>query len=176
MATARYSTYGNVAYDLNTAGEAYFEAPGIAVPQYRPEAERQTKVREKPEVRRKAHVSALTVFMAILAVGLIVLNLLSYAMLVEISKTTTAAEARYAALQQDNAKLLVKYEQTFNMNEVEDYAVNVMGMTRPAADQKVQVDTVRSDKAVVYTYENENDGNIITDMVNFVSSLLAYFK
>ena len=173
MATVKYATFGNVAYDLNRSTEAYVDVP-VERPEYKPEVDKKT--RTKTRAHAVSAVSVVSAVAIILAIVLIVLNLLSYAMLAEISKVTTRAESKYLTLQQEKAKLLVKYEQTFNMNEVEDYAINVMGMTRPTASQKVQVETTRSDKAVVYTYEKEDAGNFVTDMANFISSLFAYFK
>lgn len=172
--TVRYVTYGSEAYDYNRSREIYANVPARET-----EVREQRRTRERTRTRRAAKTKSsfklMPAVVVALALGMIVLNILSYALLAEISKTTTAAEDEYIQLQEERARLLVKYEQTFNMSELEDYAINTMGMIRASSGQTVELGSLKSDKSVVYTYEEEDNGNIITDMVNLVSSLLAYF-
>lgn len=174
MATIRYATYGSVAYNLNRSAEAYADAPVIERPAVKERT--RTRVKVRPAARKRSLGKIMTAIGAVVAVGLIVLNLLSYAMLVEISEASSEVEARYTELQEEKAKLLVDYEKTFDMKEIENYAINVMGMMRPGADQTVELDSVRTDKAVVHTVQEESDSNFFTDISNFVAALLSYFK
>ena len=175
---SRYITYGSAAYDFNTSRRIYAE----------PQTERHIPTREerhaKAEAARAARRAAAAerkrvVSMALsvaLAAGMIVLNLLSYAMLAQISETTGTAQNEYTMLREEHAKLLVKYEQTFNMNEIEDYAINVLGMTRPTGKTKTVLGSVREDKSVVYSHEEKSSEGIISEITNLVSSLLSYLK
>ncbi len=172
MAAARYATYGSAAYDYNRSREIYADVPAAEAPVRAP----REKVRTRTKTRTFTLGKAAMAFGVFMALALVVLNLLSYAMLAEISESTTAAENNIIQLREEKAKLLVEYEQAFNMNEIEQYAINVMGMTRPSASQTVEVGSVKNDKAVVFTYETESDDGIISNITHFISSLLAYFK
>jgi len=172
----RYITYGSAAYDYNTSRRIYAEpqAEPRVYKEHREKTDAQRRVRKAAAAKRKNAV--LMAAAAFLAVGMIVLNLLSYALLAQLSETTGAIESEYVALQEEHAKLLVKYEQTFNMNEIEDYAINVLGMTRPTGNQKTEVGSVKEDKSVVYSYEEADTENIFSDMANLVGSLMSYLK
>ena len=170
----RYATFGSAAYDLNRSAQVYADAPAVETPA--PRRRQAERVKARPAVKRHILGKAVTAFAIFMAVGLIVLNLLSYAMLVGISEKSSEYEAKYIDLQEQRAELMVQYEQTFDMKQVEDYAVNELGMIRPGADQTIEIDQIKTDKAVTYSYDEEPEGNAFTDITNFVAALLAYFK
>lgn len=178
MAEARYSTYatyGSAAYDLSRSQYVYAEAPVVDIPVYEPEARPERGVKTAPKSRRNPLLGTVVSVGLVMLVGLIVLNLLSFAMLVQVSEATGDTEDMIVQLQEDKAKLLVKYEKAFNLSEIEAYAVNVLGMVRATADQKIEVSTVKSDRAVVYDYEAEKGSSFLADLSNLVGSLLEYF-
>ena len=67
------------------------------------------------------------------------------------------------------------YQDAFDVNNVEQYATNVLGMTKPDESQISTVKSTANDKAVVVNSEND-DKNNTESMVTFLASLVAYFK
>ena len=177
MAKIRYITMGSAAYDPNSVEAYYTYSPEIELPREAEQERPQRRAKQKPKHKAKAKLSQVVMTMAVFtAVGLLILNLLSYAMLLEISEATSDAQTRYAELCEENTKLLVKYDQTFNMNEIEAYAINVLGMTRPASGQQVKVQAVTNDKIVVHSEKNTESAGFVTEMASFITGLLSYFR
>jgi len=173
MATYKIITIGTSAVK-EIEDDRYSYAPQREIQQ-----EEKTKPVQKKAVRTRAaartsNKTALSV-LSVVAVVLVVLNILSYAMLLELSEGTSAAQNKYSQLVEENTVLRVKYDQTFNMNEIEEYAVNVLGMTRPITGQQEKIQTETTDKIIVHTEEAAIDSGFFKHMSEFISKLLSYF-
>ena len=177
MANVRYITMGTAAYDADAVETYYTYSPEKMAEEA--EAKRLAEQKREEERRKKLRArrisNALTITAAAVGIVLLVLNLLSYAMLLEISEATSAAQNRYAELAERNTILTVNYDQTFNMNEVEEYAVNVLGMTRPTSGQKIKVQAIGDDKIVLHTEQKTENESFILKMASFITGLLSYF-
>ncbi len=168
-------TYGNVAYDLSRVRgygapeEAAFDLP-------REDTER--RVNEKTETGTVAlpRISFLAVMGFALAAVMLVFVLLSYVSLTAISTETAALERQLAAVTQENEQLKIKYENTFNMRDIEDYAKNVLGMSKLSKDQITVLNISRADKAEVLESNDSDTGNVVSDFADYLTSLMEYFK
>ena len=56
---------------------------------------------------------------------------------------------------EDNSRLTIKYESALNLAEVEDYAVNTLGMQRPSTDQIIYVNGSAQNRAEVVNPNTE---------------------
>jgi hypothetical protein len=54
--------------------------------------------------------------------------LLSYVSLTELSEETVGLKEELAVLEEEETRLLLKYESAFDLNAVESYATKVLGM------------------------------------------------
>jgi cell division protein FtsL len=185
---------------LNINGNGYYESVaydmygmyGSAVPQEIPEtaAERDRKVRESAEERRRAAerseaikrareaqaVSAFAVVGYVLAAAVLVFMLLSYVRLTEVSTEITNLKREIETLQTEQTKLAVEYETTFNTNRVADYATGTLGMTK-LTDRNTHVLKMEHDnKAEVLNADDSEGIGIIRAAREFVSDLAEYFR
>lgn len=173
-------------YDF--AGAGYYEDgsaglfPGL--PKTAPVPRRREKewVRERQDgglfsrsLRRQARgISFVTVGGFLLAAVLLVLVLLAQIRLTALSDSAAAAESSIRQLQTQQDKLRAEYATTFSLEEVEDYAVNVLGMQKPGAEQIVYLqDLDAQDRAVVLAPEEEN--LISQSLRSLADCLRSYF-
>ena len=109
------------------------------------------------------------------AVVLITMMLLAQIRLTDISHTAAALEQQISQLEADRAKLTVEYETIFNLKDVEEQAIDVLGMQEPDDSQIVYLSGVASaDKAVVVTKEQTDLFSL--GVKDILSSVKAYFS
>jgi cell division protein FtsB len=167
-AQAEYMTgavYGNLAYAPELT---YEEAPEYELPAPR------EKVRTAAAPRTRI-ISAFSVLGFACAAVLMVMVLLSYVRLAEISVTTTQLENQLVELSKEEKALTVEYEKAFNLAAVEDYAVHKLGMVKPSDSQIKTISMKYGDKAEVLS-DSGIKGGAVSRAAEFLSSLLTYFK
>lgn len=164
---------GSLAYDLNRpAAEEYLYSAPVDIP-----AAPRTVGEVVPETVAvpKQAISPLAVLGFALAAVLLVLSLMARAQLSTASETVSALESQVAALQEEQDKLLIGYESAFNLTEIEDYAINELGMQKPRSDQLYYVNSTAQDKAVILAEDAEHVG-LADRFGDFISSLVEYFS
>ena len=90
----------------------------------------------------------------------IAVAMLVFCLIARIEFTTVSAEAaelqsQLNQLTEDNSRLTIKYESALNLAEVEDYAVNTLGMQRPSTDQIIYVNGSAQNRAEVVNPNTE---------------------
>lgn len=114
-----------------------------------------TRVRADVAVRAAQSVSVLSVLGVAVAAVLLALTLLAQIRLTDISYSAAKLEDQISALELQQDKLTVEYETIFNLKDVEDIAVNQLGMQEPMNDQIFYLTGVASaDKAEVVTRDD----------------------
>ena len=107
---------------------------------------------ESGAVIRRLGLSPVSFLGAVVAVVLLTMVLLAQIRLTDISATAAQLEDQIAALETERDKLTVEYETIFNLKDVEEQAVEVLGMQEPDSEQIYYLSGVASaDKAVVVT-------------------------
>lgn len=160
MANARRVRYadGSLAYDFNNPAlypdyDQEFTAPA---------PERRTVPKAKPKTRAvprgKQSIAPFSIVGFACAAVLLVFALMAQIQLTTVSEDTVVLQSRLEELQLEEAKLKIAYESAFNLTEIEDYAVNVLGMQKPRSDQIFHIDGSAPDKAVIHTGESEEGG------------------
>jgi len=131
------------------------------------------KAKEAAAVKSAPGISLFAVFGSIIAAALMV-----FVMLAQISYNETAAEtvrlnAQLQALTEKQKRLEITYESVIDLEEIERYARDVLGMAKPDTDQIVIIQYIPEDRAEVISEgaESELDG-----FAAFISSLMEYFK
>ncbi len=169
----------------STAARSAAARGGAAVrPAYAPEVkpvrrpeENSVKKPARRAARRRQKAYGLSLFavcgFALVAV-MMVFVLLSHIKYNEITSEAAQLQTRLAALTEEERKLKIAYEDAFDVNEVEAYATNVLGMTKPLDSQVATVATAASDKAVVLGTPAEENSR--TSIGTFLMSLVSYFK
>ncbi len=178
---------GTMAYDFSNPGlytdEELYGQP-LEKPSRREEAARQQEwIKEdaRPDVRRSVLVknhqglSLLSMLGAAAAVVLLTMMLLAQIRLTDISDTAARLEDQISALELERDKLTVEYETIFNLKDVEQYAVDVLGMQEPDSQQVFYLTGVASaDKAVVI--EKDDADMFSLGVADLLASVKAYFS
>ncbi len=186
-ATVRYASRsavsGSNAYDLNRI-RAYSAEPE-RIPFTKPVRQPPVKAEPKPAQRtapKPAHraqkaygVSLFAITGFIVVAVMMVFVLLAHVRYNEVTSETVRLQERLEELTEQERKLKIDYENTFDVFAVEQYATNVLGMTKPDESQMGSVQLTVSDKAVVVSAEDE-ETVVSESMVTFLVSLVSYFK
>ena len=132
--------------------------------------------RVKPETSMdKAHgISLFVLFGSVIVAVLMVLVILAYVNYNEVTNEIVSLNAQLEKLTEQKSKLEIAYESVIDMKEVERYARDVLGMSKPDANQVSIVQTVTQDKAEII--DNGNEGNALKGFGMFISSLFDYFR
>ncbi len=150
------AVYGSLAYDLDTlARERTLEDAGQVEHQRRREPEVVRRQRPQTVAQPKAKVSPVVLgSVAVLGVMVVVL-LLCYVRLTEISGSVSEIKAEMGRLNEEKVSLLTTYEKTFDMTGVKETA-EAAGMGKPAAGQIEYIEMGGPDTAVVYEASGES--------------------
>lgn len=189
-ATVRYASRGAVsgsnAYDLSRIRDYSHESAvperiPVRTPVQKPAVKTapRTVERTAPRTAQRAQKSygmslfAVTGFVVVAV--MMVFVLLAHVKYNEVTNETVQLQSKLAALTEQERKLQIAYEDAFDVNNVEQYATNVLGMSKPDESQVRTVMSTAFDKAIVVNPEND-DTNVSESMVTFLASLVAYFK
>ncbi len=177
---------GTMAYDFSNPGlytdEELYGEP-LEKPSRREREAQQDWIKEdtRPDIRQvvltKNHqgLSLLSMLGAAVAVVLLTMMLLAQIRLTDISDTAARLEDQISALELERDKLTVEYETIFNLKDVEQYAVDVLGMQEPDNQQVFYLTGVASaDKAVVI--EKDDADMFSLGVADLLSSVKAYFS
>lgn len=176
--TGENVVYGNLAYDLGS--------PAIEFEYYAPPAGEvlEEPAVDAPVVEEKAAASAAALNRQAIApfalIGfacaamLLVFSLMARIQLTSISDETVALQSELTELETEQQKLLIEYESAFNLAEIEEYAMNELGMQKPRDDQIYYIDGTAPDKAVAA--ENGEGTGFLDRIGAFFASLGEYFR
>ena len=151
-------------------GSAAYE---LAVePEWLEQEEQQSEVVPQPKkaVQTSYGLSAFAIVGYLAVAVVMILVLMTY-----VQYTAAAAQAveyrqRIETLSEEQRKLTIMYEQTFDLNEIEVYARTVLGMDYPKEAQLGVVSLNATDKAVVYA-QDSGGGVFLTGL----AAILEYF-
>jgi len=172
--TLSYYNHGTAAPTIQAMVEA--ETRRVNMPEPKPSVvKKRINKREKIKGKQK-QVTGISIF-AILGT-LFVAVLMVFVVLAQINYNETAAESvrlnlhinelteRYRALE-------LSFESAVEMKEVERFARDELGMSRPDAGQIIIISSTPRDSAVIM---NNSDDRGIQGFGNFIKSLTEYFR
>ncbi len=171
--------------DARYNDERYFGSRpifGSAAPQLDiPEPEVEARPKERVSIRSKTKAASrqgISLFavagwacIAVLAVALI----MSYMELNTIANQSYEMKAELEELQAEETRLMIEYESTFQLDSIEEYATNMLGMVRADNGQIVYLDNRAEDQAVVLDSSSAGSG-ISAALKSFFASIAEYFK
>ncbi len=181
---AQYSaTYGSEAYDLDRVqgyalpDEEIYEEPSS---QERIRQRLDERARERAKAKAQAEAASQTFGIPVLAIvgvlvvaALMITVLMGYIRLAQISGETSRVRASIAQLEERQEILEINYETTFNIEEIESYAVNILGMSR-GLDEMYTGGVILADRAQILA-EDETAG-LGARIIGFLKSLPEYFS
>lgn len=168
-------TYG--AYDGSAARQL---EQGAEVEQPRPlvRPQRQAVTRPRIQVREAGSVS---IFAAVgfLTIGAFaVLLLFSYVQLHSISEQVVALRTEMTQLQTEEAVLRARYEQVYDLSEIEDTMLSTGRMVKPQNGQVIYIDLSEPDSVVFYDRETAVTGveGALQSIRSICARIMEYFQ
>lgn len=168
--------YGSLAYDYGRAG-TYREKADRPV-------ERQViipappKIREQAaaatQVKTKQGIAPLALLGYACAAILVIFSLMAKIQLTEVTDTSAQLETQLTDLNVAQNRLLINYENAFNLTEIEEYATTELGMKRLREEQVFYLENTVPDKAVIIS--SENDDSFADRVFDALASISEYFK
>ena len=170
---------------LDYSASAYYGSAAPAeAPYARPAAEpveipvphEQTRTGERAKEAAKSApaVSLFAIFGAVLACALMIFVVLAQINYNEIAGETVGLNTQLNRLTEQERRLEIEFENVIDMKEVERYARDTLGMSKPSTDQVAVIGTVSFDSAEIIDSGNEE----VTSggFGSFIQSLLKYLK
>ena len=127
------------------------------------------------EVRSRQSIAPMALIGLASAAFLFVALIFGQISLMNVSDKSLELEETLKELKEENAKLQITYESTFNYDEIEEYAKSELGMRKPSSDQIFYIDTVSQDKAVVVS-ENAAEASLLDRFSDALNALRSYFS
>ena len=169
--------YGSAAPDFGSfpMPEPRYVEPEIELPEIQAQPKAGERAQVRPAVRTRQAVAPMAILGYLAAGALLVIVLIAQISLNAISAQSAKLEAQLTALQTENTRLTLQYETTFNFTEIEDYAVNRLGMQAPAQGQIFYLQTDAPDKTLILTPPADG-GGLLNRISDALSSLGNYLK
>ena len=168
--------------------EMSYDIEGTAVPQReydQPETQPETRTDTRRRSRAKARAEArtqtqygisMTAILGFVAVVvLLVTVLLAHISYTELADSVVTLQNQLEELNDAEKKLKIQYEEAFDINAIEQYAVGTLNMSKPSDEQIASSEAVSENKAEIITEDGQNEG-VFSQLAEFISSLMGYFK
>lgn len=175
--------YGSAAYDLDRIpGYGEPEVRELPTPEELARERLEKRARERAQERARAQEAAraqtfgvplLAIVGGLAVAALLVLMLLGYVQLAAISGETSSMRSSISRLEEENEAIRIQYESTFDMDDIELYAINILGMYKPDANSQNNYTVIIGDRAQILA-EDETAG-MLARITGFFKSLTEYF-
>jgi len=150
------------------------EAEQVSIPMEEEQLRPRERTRPTAGVKATQAVSLFAVIGTLFAGALMVFVVLAQVTYNEIANETVRLNAQYEELTEQQRRLEITFESVIDMKEVERYARDVLGMSRPEADVVAIVYSAPNDKVEILGGAPEEDA--LSGFGSFISSLLEHFK
>ena len=145
------STYGSLAYDLDTlARERQLEDAGI-MPERRQDVQK-PRTRTHAKAQTRPHPSPVVLGGIVLLCMLVLTLMFGYVQLTKVSHHVGQIKSEISALTDEHVDLLTQYEKVFDLATIKAVAEKA-GMAKPGIGQIEYIDLSGSDSVVVYRAE-----------------------
>lgn len=155
---------------------------GSAAPQLDiPKAKEQERPQERVRLRAAAKavnsqgISVFAIAGWISAAVLAVAIIMSYIELNTVASQKYELKTELETLQTEETRLMITYESTFQLDEIEEYATNMLGMVRADSDQIKYLDNQAEDQAVVVDGSGAGTG-VSAALKSFFTAAAEYFR
>lgn len=130
----------------------------------------------KAEGSRSKRLRPIRIMLALIFVigifAMLIESLILRIRLTAVSDANLQAEQRLDELYDEQKKLEIEYEQSIDLEAVEEYARNELGMRKPGPDQKKIINADTYDKAVII----EKDDASVGKSEHLIGCIKEYFK
>lgn len=155
----------------------HYEEPeerAVEIPSPRETVRQQEQAGAKTVTRSSPVLSAFAVLGTIFVSFLMVFAVLAQVNYNEIANEAARLNAQLKELSEQERKLEIAFESVVDMKEIETYARDVLGMSKPEAEQVAIIRSTLEDSAEIIAGSGEE--NALRGIGSFLSSLTEYFK
>ena len=152
----------NVAYDLSM-----YES--LLEPKHERQARPQQQAKTVKLKNKKAFRTALSVLSIAVVISMVIGIVYTNSQITEITTDISAVQKEITELESEKAYLNFTLESRMSLNEIEEYAINVLGMVKMDSTQ-VEYIEIESENKVEFSGENLGD-----KIENVVQPVLSYF-
>ena len=163
--------FGSAAPAREVYEEPVPEVVDIPIPEER--TRQRQKTRAAAAAQSVSGVSLFAIFGSIFAAALMVFVVLAQISFNETAAETVRLNAQLQVLTEQQRKLEIAYESVVDIEEIEKYAKDVLGMSKPEANQIIINHSTPRDSAEVI---DEGDKSALNGLGSFLSSLTEYFR
>ena len=157
---------GNLAYDFEYL-------PSYEIPAPEPVPEPAPRPKRKAAARGRQALSPGAILGGAAAAVLTVFMLMAYIQLTAVSDEVVKLQRRVNTLREEETRLIITYESVVNLTEIEDYAINVLGMQQPRGDQVYYLSGAVPDTAVIVKSGRDGDKGYFAALL---ANVAEYFK
>ena len=171
---------GNLAVDMRYTGNAVPKREPVYAPPLRREIQRDetsTKVRTVPAKKKRGGISMSTMLFFAVSMFLVISLISEYTKLVSLSESTVSLREELSTLREENTILKTRYESEIDLREIEEYAINELGMVMPSADRVVYIDLSEPDKIVLGSSEGTEAEDVSEEREpGLLEKIIEYFR
>jgi len=154
---------------------AVYENPA-ARPVDNPALQERIRERERANAATKAQnmpgISLFAIFGSLFIGVMLIFNVLAQINYNEIASETARLNSQFVELTEKQRRLEITFESVIDMKEVERFARDELGMSKPEADQIAVVHPAPGDRAEIVTSPGDN---WLQGISTFISQLTEYF-
>lgn len=171
------AVYGNLAYDLDAlVRERQLEEAGKLPQKQQPAPQPQPLPRRQPQTRAAARPSPLVALGTVVLLALVVVLMLGYVTLTDVSGSVSAIKRQIADLDEQHVALLTEYEKTFDLATVKA-AAEAAGMSKPTSGQIQYIDLSGDDSVTLYRADSGSAlGGLLDKVERGWDYVLEYFR
>jgi len=172
----KYYTYGSAAPTIQSMVEAETRRTHTAEPNptvVKARARKLEKINSIVEKKTAPGISVLAVLGALFVSTLMVFVVLAQINFNETAGETARLNALHSELVERHRALELAFERAVDMKEVERYARDELGMSRPDVGQIIFINSTPRDTAIIFTPEEDIT---VQGFGTFLKSLTEYFR
>jgi cell division protein FtsL len=159
--------------DAGPAPEITYEPEASPSAAPKPRKRNLTRQQRLKAQRRTSGVSLFAMVGSLATAILMILVILAQISYNEVTTETIMLNRRLRELTEEERRLRITFESVIDMKDVEQYARDVLGMSKPESDQISVIKSNPQDKAEIVA--DSEDGQL-KGIGSFLSSLLDYFR
>lgn len=137
---------------------------------------KKAKPQQKPKKKRSFTKAISLLLLTLVSVAVVILLVKGLFIRIELTKQNDInieLEKKLSQLSENNRRLRIRYESAIDLDELEEYAKNELGMQKPSMTQIQKIDTETQDKAIVLSDAEEMGfADKIDDLISIISDAL----
>lgn len=123
--------------------------------------------------KKHNHIRSMFTLLTVIIVSLLLIKTLILRIeLTTVCDANVKAEQQLEGLIEEQRKLQIEYEKSIDLEAIDEYAKNELGMQKPGPGQKVKIDTETRDKVIIIDDSEETEN----ELDHLIGCIKEYFN